>query len=113
MPNQLPSFDRKKQDKLNKFKKILPKSLEMARKFRSSYLWQKVRIVHLTDNPLCFDPFGDHDDENRVVPATQVHHIKGVAEYYALRIHRNNLASICTTCHDKVEKMERSGKFTQ
>ncbi len=112
MPNSLPSHDRKKSKKLKQFKSCSPKNLELARKFRSSGLWQHIRLIHLTDNPLCFDPFGDHADDGRVVPAVQVHHIRGLATHYHLRITRSNLASICTGCHSKIEQMERADQDT-
>ncbi len=119
MPNKLPSFDRKLKNKMDKIKQINPgrritsEKLEMARKFRHSHGWTKLRNQFIKREPLCFDPFKSHERNNRSVAGQQVHHIYAVASHYELRFRYDNLASLCTSCHARIEQMERAGKPTQ
>lgn len=57
--------------------------------------WRKVRLHHLTDKPIC-------EDCMRIFifsPATEVHHIKKLADYPELRDDSSNLLSLCKRCH--------------
>jgi len=82
-----------------------------ARKYRSSYQWQKLSKLILLRNPLCCDPYGTHEEGSDIVAGKEVHHIKAVATHYYLRAHRSNLASICSACHNKVSMSERDGTY--
>ena len=82
---------------------------QYARKIRSSGAWQKLQARKLQEDPLCCDPFGNHD---RHEPAQQVHHIEPIVERPDLALDWDNLASVCTECHGRLNAMERSGKPT-
>lgn len=112
MPRKIEAHDVHVKKRLSKIKEILPKNLERARKYRSSYNWQQVSAQHKRDNPLCFDPFGDHKKNNESPFVQQTHHIRGLATHFHLRSDEDNLASLCIKCHDKIEKMERSRQKT-
>lgn len=59
--------------------------------------WRVVRKQHLTNSPLCIDCLKD----KRFEPATEVHHIKKLADNKHLRDDSNNLMSLCKSCHSK------------
>lgn len=87
--------------------------LALAKKIRSSGRWQKVRRMVMSRQPLCVDPFSFHKDEGRNVPTEHVHHIVGLTKNPNLAYKLSNLAGLCVGCHDRIEKLERSGKATQ
>jgi uncharacterized Fe-S cluster-containing MiaB family protein len=112
MPRKIDAHDTHVKKRLDKIKKLLPKNLERARKYRSSYNWQTVAKHHKHENPLCFDPFGDHKKEGRSEFVEETHHIRGLSTHFHLRSDPNNLASLCHSCHDKISKLERANKNT-
>lgn len=77
---------------------------------RNSAQWQKVRGIHRQVEPLCRDPFGDHN--GFPAPNEQSHHILPLATHPELAFDLSNLAALCTACHAKVERMERAGQPT-
>lgn len=81
----------------------------MAKRLRSSARWQKCRLLHLNEHPLCCDPLGEHAGPE---PADQVHHIIPVFKAPELLCEASNLASICTACHSRIEAKERAGTLT-
>lgn len=112
MPNKIKSHDSHMKERLNKIPTLLPRNLERARKYRSSYNWQQVAAQHKLDNPLCCDVFGYHAKEGMAPFVEQTHHIQPLATHYHIRALESNLASVCIPCHDRLEKLERSGKRT-
>ncbi len=66
--------------------------------------WRKVRKEKLTMNPLCERCFKD----NKLTPATEVHHIQPIEEAATLNLKTalayniNNLMSLCHQCHVEV-----------
>ena len=87
-------------------------ALAAAMAFRSSRRWQKTQRTKISLNPLCEDPFGDHDRRGTTETAKQVHHIVGLAECagderaYTL----DNLMSVCWKCHARIEREVRKQK---
>jgi 5-methylcytosine-specific restriction endonuclease McrA len=81
--------------------------------FRSSRRWQKTQRTKIGLNPLCEDPFGDHERRGTTETAKQVHHIVGLAECagderaYTL----DNLMSVCWKCHARIEREVRKQKL--
>lgn len=63
--------------------------------------------MKLGRNPLCQDPFGDHARHRATVPASQVHHVEGVATAPDKAFDLDNLQSVCTRCHARIEAAER------
>lgn len=59
--------------------------------------WRKLRKMFLASHPLCGDPFGHHAEENRLVPATEVDHIKPKQQGGTDRW--ENLQALCKPCH--------------
>lgn len=59
--------------------------------------WEKFRAAYLKEHPLCVDCL----KENRLIPATEVHHIQKLAEYPELKYVENNLMALCHKCHSK------------
>jgi 5-methylcytosine-specific restriction protein A len=90
-------------------KRMKDPALRLAAKIRSGRRWQKVRAMKLSRDPLCEDPLGDHERCGDTASATQVHHIKPLAEHPELAYHMHNLMSICTKCHSKIEAQIRFG----
>lgn len=58
--------------------------------------WQKVRDSYVKEHPFCELCFKNH----MLVPVEQVHHIKPIAEGGTHE--RNNLISLCKSCHSKL-----------
>jgi 5-methylcytosine-specific restriction endonuclease McrA len=85
-------------------------ALAMAARIRNSTQWQKVRSLHRSLEPLCCDPFKDH--EHRPAPNQASHHILPLVTHPQLAFDLANLAPLCTSCHAKVERMERNGLAT-
>ena len=61
-------------------------------------LWQKVRLMKLSMNPLC----QMCEDEGRIVAAKLVHHIKPVENHPELRLYADNLMSLCVMHHEVI-----------
>jgi 5-methylcytosine-specific restriction enzyme A len=55
--------------------------------------------MHLAENPLCTDPFGDHGGV--LVPANVVDHVTPHKGDMKLFFDPSNLASVCTRCHNR------------
>jgi 5-methylcytosine-specific restriction endonuclease McrA len=85
-------------------------SLRAAAEFRSSYKWKKVQRLKQSMNPLCEDPYGQHERRGITETGRQVHHIIGLAQCagderaYSL----DNLMSVCWKCHARLERDERN-----
>lgn len=87
--------------------------LSLAAKIRDSARWKRVRLIKITNNPLCEDPFGDHAKANTTATATQVHHIKPAATNDNEAYELENLMSVCTRCHSKIEsRVRRQGGYS-
>lgn len=70
--------------------------------------WAKLRKCQLTREPLCrfCKRLGD------INPANTVDHIKPHKGNMDLFFDRNNLQSLCKTCHSSIkQKIEKSGDF--
>lgn len=63
------------------------------------YDWQQLRARVLAEQPLC------EACDDRVTPATEVHHKRAIRDAPHLRIDRANLMSVCRECHEKLEKL--------
>ena len=81
-------------------------ALAEAQRLRGSMRWRKVRALKLKNDPLC----EDCAEHGVVTPATQVHHMQGLATHPELAFTMSNLRSLCTTCHARREARERSGE---
>lgn len=112
MPNKIPAHDKRMKKRIQRIPQILPKNLALARKYRSSYNWQKVAKQNKINNPLCCDPWGNHAKEGTAPFVEETHHIQPLATHYHLRAVESNLASLCHPCHDLIEKRERAGQKT-
>jgi len=82
-------------------------ALAEAHRIRRTARWVRVRNLKLSDNPLCEDPFEDHARRNTTETAAQVHHIKGLITNPELAFHFDNLLSVCTGCHARLEAQVR------
>ena len=67
--------------------------------------WRKFRYAFLMDRPLC----EMCQKENRVTPATEVHHIKPLAEGGA-RLDPTNCMALCHSCHSRITAEWRGEK---
>lgn len=98
-------------------KHLLPKS-EGRRKydrFRGSAAsrgydrnWKAVRREFLEEHPLCEDCLDDEREDiargvtpQRVMAATEAHHVKKVAEHPELRLRTDNLRALCHDHHSR------------
>ena len=74
-----------------------------ARVIRSSYRWQQVRQIKLNRNPLCERCLS----LGRTTPATEVHHVRPVADHPGLAYAMPNLLSLCRPCHQEIDSVGR------
>lgn len=81
-----------------------------ARLLRNNPRWAKLSARVLRDKPWCCDPFGHHRARNILEPARQAHHIRQLSEHPELAFVRTNLASVCYSCHGKLNSMEKKGE---
>jgi len=89
-------------------KRYADPKLARAARIRNSKAWKQLRDWYIRHHPLCEDPLGRHGV--RPAPASQVHHIEGVAEHPELAFNRDNLMSLCSGCHAAVEARARARK---
>lgn len=80
-------------------------ALWLAKRYRSSTRWHKVRQLKLARNPLCENPYGRHED---TVPATEVDHRLPLRTHPQLAFTLDNLQSLCHACHAKKSGAERA-----
>ena len=66
----------------------------IARKLRNTRRWQKLSRMFRSEYPLCW---------GCGAAGEQVHHIIGIAEAPDLAYDWDNLATVCTGCHSKLE----------
>lgn len=78
-----------------------------AFKFRSSRAWKRLRKVKLSMNPICEDPFGDHQKFKTTANGDHVHHIKSIREEPEMRAELTNLMTVCHRCHARFNAEER------
>jgi hypothetical protein len=85
-------------------------ALAHAKRFRSSGAWTRFSSWFRAKHPLCCDPFGQH----MRLPAyvAQVHHVEPLHERPDLGLVASNCRPLCTSCHARVEGMERRGQPT-
>lgn len=69
------------------------------------YRWQKQSRAYLDDHPECSDPRGRHQD--RVVAATEVHHVQPHRGDPALFWDPLNWMGLCKQCHSYETYLER------
>lgn len=69
-----------------------------------NYEWQKARLVHLNDNPLCVYC----DREGRVTAANTVDHVIPHRGEMTLFWDRTNWMSLCGTCHSSKKQREEA-----
>ncbi|MBV8780945.1 MAG: HNH endonuclease [Phycisphaerae bacterium] len=68
-------------------------------------LWQKVRLIHLRENPLCVQCLKAGD----TVSATVVDHIVPHKGDYARFWNQDNWQSLCARCHNRKTAKEDGG----
>ena len=67
--------------------------------------WRKLSERYRADNPLCEACL----NEDKTVPATEVHHMIPALESEYHRLNRNNLMALCRKCHLEIEGLKRAG----
>jgi 5-methylcytosine-specific restriction protein A len=67
------------------------------------WTWTRLRLVVLADEPLCRFCFA----RGQLVPATDVDHIKSIAQRPDLRLVRSNLRPLCHSCHSTLTGQQR------
>ncbi len=90
-------------DKLSKRHKIYKKDRKdiIEQKFYSSKDWLKVRnIIRNLDNNLCLMCLENKELNN----IDTVHHIEELKENWSKRFEKDNLISLCESCHQKIHK---------
>lgn len=75
---------------------LSPEARERKR-FLDSAAWRRLRRIKLGKNPLC----QDCEDEGRISPAIDVHHIKSRRERPELAMVLTNLRSLCRPHHTR------------
>ncbi len=58
-------------------------------------VWQRFRTWFIGRHPLCVDC----QEQNALTATTEVHHVKKLAEYPALRLVESNCLGLCAACH--------------
>ena len=69
-----------------------------------NYEWQKARLVHLNDNPLCV--YCERD--GRVTAANTVDHVTPHRGDMTLFWDRSNWMSLCASCHSSKKQREEA-----
>ncbi len=64
--------------------------------------WQRVRKMFLSRSPVCVRC----EREGRIVPATEVHHIKDRRIFSELAYSMDNLEALCKPCHSQQSMLD-------
>lgn len=83
-----------------------------AQSIRGKQRWRKLSLRVRTEEPWCSDPFGLHAKQGQPKPSKAVHHIIAIEEAPEHAHNRDNLAALCTSCHNTIEAKERTGDDT-
>lgn len=67
------------------------------------HAWRKLSEYKRTIDPLC----ELCEQAGKVTPATEVHHIRPIADAPELRLEPSNLMSTCTPCHIEIDAQRR------
>lgn len=67
--------------------------------------WRKLSERYRAENPLCEACLNDE----KTVPATEVHHMIPALESEYHRLNRSNLMALCRKCHLEIEGLKRAG----
>lgn len=68
--------------------------------FYQSQAWRRLRLLALQrDNYLCQECLR----KKRITRATEVHHVKPIADFPALALDLDNLESLCWDCHEQTK----------
>ena len=81
-----------------------------ARSIRSHRRWRETRDRFITSHPFCCDPLNLHGTTPPA--AEEVHHITPLVEAPHRAQDPQNLAPVCTRCHEAIELMHRQGQDT-
>lgn len=76
-----------------------------ADRIRNSAQWQRLRDWKRRHFPFC----EECERHGATTPAAQVHHVKPVHSHPHLAFRAENLMSVCTSCHARLEAAERAG----
>lgn len=112
MPSKPPSLADKLKGMTKPAPDILSAKQRKIKAFRSSSQWQKMAALHLKLNPVCADVLDYHKKNNEIRASKEVHHIRGLAERFDLRLNRDNLSALCVKCHHMIENLHRQKKPT-
>jgi len=88
-------------------KKLTDQEYSKQRTYHKKYYtkrWQKLRLVVLSDQPFCADPYSQHSRyvEGRA-PATEIDHIDGDSDNDLM----DNLQALCKSCHSRKTALEQ------
>ncbi len=100
---------RKAYDRLYEERRRRDPKLAQAKRIRNSARWQRFRKWFKMRHPLCCNPFDYHGPQ----PTAHVHHIEALVARPDLAFSEGHCAPLCTTCHAKIEAMERRGESTK
>lgn len=94
----------------NHQEKIRKKDRERGTAHQRGYdaRWEKERLVHLAEQPLC----ADHQKRGYVVVATVVDHITPHKGDKKLFWDKTNWQSLCKPCHDRKTQLEDRGSWS-
>lgn len=89
--------------------------LAWVKQQRSSARWTKLSRLFRSSFPTCCNPFKTHGEYPPV--SHHVHHVVSMRQCYRSGDHEkvfewDNLRSICTDCHNRIEGMERRDEPT-
>lgn len=78
-------------------------------RFYRTARWQRFRTWFLAQSPLCADPFGYHDQDGVLVPATDVDHIERLKMTPERALDPKNCQALCKRCHSMKTAQEQKG----
>ena len=73
--------------------------LHEAARLRHTKRFRRLRLIVLARDPLCRDPYGNHEASGRVALAEQVDHVVPLCERPDLAYDLENLQGLCVRCH--------------
>jgi 5-methylcytosine-specific restriction endonuclease McrA len=101
MPYKPKTFSERRKKSVPRLKRKTSEHDSLRNCKRWVTLSRQVRV----EQPMCFDPYGNHKRTGELKASEEVHHIKPLHTHPELAYVKSNLVGLCQKCHAKVDAL--------